>query len=391
MIAIKTLSELYDQVKGDLETQYGGSIPLFGKIFLRALAAVQAGKLKLLYLALGGVQKNIFVDTAEPEASGGTLERFGRVKLGRNPFSASAGEYRIEVTGTVGAVIETGTLFKSNDDATNPEKLFIVDSDFELTASTDNLIVRALEAGLGSQMFVSEGLTATIPIDGVDRAATVLAETTAPLAAEDLEDYRDKTVESFRTEANGGAASDYRLWSKDAQGVLQAYAYARGGFPSEVNLYIEATIVDSIDGKGTPSSAMLTAVEDVVEFDPDTTKPLDERGRRPLTAIVNFLPIVVRSIDITINGYVGATAEIETLIENAIREVINQVRPFVAGADILADKNNILDTNKIISAIISAKPGSIFGSIVMEVDSTPDTSIIFTDGDIPFLESVIFV
>ena len=86
MITIPTLKELYDQVLSDLETQYSISIPLFGKNFLRALAMVQAAKLKIFYLAVANLQKNIFVDTADPEASGGTLERFGRVKLGRNPF-----------------------------------------------------------------------------------------------------------------------------------------------------------------------------------------------------------------------------------------------------------------------------------------------------------------
>jgi len=48
-------------------------------------------------------------------------------------------------------------------------------------------------------------------------------------------------------------------------------------------LFIEATVVDSTDGKGTPSAALIQDVEDVIEFDPDTTKALEDRGRRPLT------------------------------------------------------------------------------------------------------------
>ncbi len=120
MITIPTLSQLISDVRTDLESKFGDSIPLVGKIFLNALAAVQGGKLKLYYLVIGSLQKNIFVDTADPEATGGTLERFGRVKLGRNPFPATAGSYVVEVTGTVGAVILAGTTFRSNDDSTNP-------------------------------------------------------------------------------------------------------------------------------------------------------------------------------------------------------------------------------------------------------------------------------
>lgn len=83
-VQIPTTQELYTSIKSDLETELNINIPVFGKIFLRALAAVQAAKLKLYYLAIASVQKNIFPDTADPESIGGTLERFGIVKLGRN-------------------------------------------------------------------------------------------------------------------------------------------------------------------------------------------------------------------------------------------------------------------------------------------------------------------
>lgn len=391
MITIPTLSELYDAVKTDLETKFGDSIPAFGKNFLRVLSAVQAAKLKVYYLAIGHLQKNIFVDTAEPEATGGTLERFGRVKLGRNPFAATQGQYQIEVTGTVGAVIEVGTTWKSNDDSTHPEKLFIVDSEYELAASPATIVVRALESGLDSEMAIGEGMTATIPIAGVDGAAEVTGVEEAPLDAESLEDYREKAMNAFRTEPNGGAASDYRLWAQDAQGVEKVYPYAKSGYTAEINLYIEATPADSLDGKGTPTGAIIDAVEEVVEFDPDTTKPLNERGRKPLGVFqINYLPVTIKEVDITIPGYLNGTAEIEALITAALTEMISEIRPFVAGADILADKNDILDTNRIIAAIVAAVPGSVFGAVVLEIDGSPVSTYTFTFGDIPYLNSVTF-
>jgi hypothetical protein len=79
MITIPTLAELESQIINDLESKYGSNIPSFGKVFLRVLAKVQAAKLKLYYLAIGELQKNIFIDTATPEALGGTLERFVRI------------------------------------------------------------------------------------------------------------------------------------------------------------------------------------------------------------------------------------------------------------------------------------------------------------------------
>ncbi len=392
MITIPTISQLYAQVKADLETAYGDTIPVFGKNFLRALAIAQAAKLKLYYLAIANVQKNIFIDTAEPEASGGTLERFGRVKLGRNPFPAVSGEYLIQVTGAIGAVIVASTRFKSDDDALNPGVLFVLDNTYTLVATTDSITVRALVPGIDSRLAVNDGLTSAAPIANVNSSAVVLAESVEPLAAEDIEEYRQKGLDAYRLEPQGGAASDYRLWSADAQGVEQTYPYAKSGAANEINLFVEATVADSTDGKGTPSAALLLAVEAVVELDPDTTKPLNERGRRPLGVFqVHYLPVVPKDINITISGFVGITTEIQTLIFDAITESLTTVRPFVAGADILANRRDIFGVNDVIAIILSIRPGSVFGTVSLTVGGTPTDSYQFLNGDIPYLNSISYL
>lgn len=392
MTTIPTIAQLYSGILSDLETEFGTAIPIFGKVFLRALAAVQAGKLKLIYLAIADVQKNIAPDSADPESAGGTLERFGIIKLGRKPFSATAGQYTIEITGTVGAIIDASTTFKSNDDSLSPGKLFILDSEYELVSTTDSIVVRALEAGLDSQLLVGDELTATAPILNVESVGVVTAETVEPFAAEDMEEYRRKVVDSYRLEAQGGAASDYRLWAADAQGVQQVYAFAKSGFSGEINLYVEATTADSTDGHGTPSAGLLSDVEDVVEFDPDTTKPVNDRGRRPLGAfVVNYLPVSPKQIDIEITGFVGITGTIQTQIFNAVKAQIDLIRPFVAGADVLDLKNDILDINKIIATILNVRPGSVFGSIDLMVDSVSVSTKTFENGDIPYLNTITYV
>ena len=95
MRPIPTLKSLVDQVRADLEAKLSSTIPVFGTAFLTALSLVQGGKLKLLYLLLGYVQKNLFVDLADDELQGGTLQRFGRVKLGRDPLQATQGVYTV--------------------------------------------------------------------------------------------------------------------------------------------------------------------------------------------------------------------------------------------------------------------------------------------------------
>ncbi len=390
MIKIPTLKELFNDILADLESELTVTIPLIGPIFLRALAGVQAGKLKLFYLTLGQVQKNIFVDTADPENTGGTLERFGRIKLNRNPFPATAGQYDIDVTGTIGAIIPAGTTFKSDDDALSPGKLYRLDAEFQLLTSPDTIRVRALESGIDSKLAINDTLTATAPIATVDQVATVSAEFIAPLAAEDIEEYRQSAIDSFRLEPQGGAAADYRLWSADAQGVRLVYPFATDGASNEIDIHVEANFVDSTDGKGTPSQAILDAVEEVVEFNPDDTKPLNERGRRPLGVFdIHFLAVTIAEVDIDIAGLTATAAE-KTAIQNALTALIFDIRPFVAAADILANKNDILDTNRIIATILSIKPGATFGTVTLEVNSVTVNSFTFEDGNIPSLESVTF-
>jgi hypothetical protein len=391
MRPIPTIAELYNDILSDLQAQFGITIPTFGKNFLRIFAGVQAAKLKLFYLGIAALQKNIFVDTADPESIGGTLERFGRVKLNRSPFPAQAGQYTVEVTGTIGATIAANTTWKSNDDSLSPGKLFIIDSAYTLAATTDVITLRALEPGTDSKLEVGNQLTATAPIALVNRIAEVTAEAVPPQAAETINEYRRKALDAYRLEPQGGAGTDYRLWAADAQGVQQVYPYAKSGVVAEINLYVEATVADSTDGKGTPSAQLLLDVEAVVEFDPDTTRPLNERGRRPLGVFqIFFLPVTIREVDIVIPNLNGRTAADEVAITAALEEAINAVRPYVAGSDILSEKNDILDTNKIIATILNTRPGSIFGSVGLTVASTPVSSYTFINGDIPHLNSVTF-
>lgn len=392
MITIPTIKELYDDIRANIDAHLNISIPVVGKLFTRAFAATQAAKLKLYYLAIGFLQKNIFVDTADQEDKGGTLERWGRIKLGRNPNPAVAGTYTIQVTGTVGATIPAQSTFKSDDSSANPGKLFILDVAYTLTAATDTIDVRALESGLDSKLDVGDTLTATQPIIQVDSGAQVTVEVVQPLSAEDIELYRARTLESFRLEPQGGAGTDYRLWASDASGVQQSYPYATSGNVNEVDVFVEAVRADSADLKGTPGPLILAEVENVIEFDPDTSLPVEERGRRPLGLwAVNVLPVDVQDIDVTINGFVGLTPELQTAIDNSIALLIDAIRPFVSSVDIVADQNDVLTTNAIIGAILEAAPGSQFGAVTMTVGGTPATSYQFVGGEIPFPNSVAYV
>lgn len=383
MITIPTLSQLYTQILADLEAEFNITIPLFGKNFLRALAAVQAAKLKLYYLAIGNLQKNIFPDTADAEASGGTLERFGRVKLNRNPFPAVAGQYTVAVTGTIGATIPAQSTFKSDDTSTSPGYLFILDVAYTLTATTDYITLRSLTAGEDAVLVATDTLTATAPIAAVNSSAAVSAIVVAAEDAETLEEYRAEVLAAYRLEPQGGAATDYRLWASDAVGVRQTYPYAKTGESNVIDLYVEGNT-----SNGVPDPTVLTAVEAVVELDPDTTKPLNERGRRPLGVLqVNYLAVIPLSVNITVNDFVGTEDQKEN-IDTAIAAALDLIRPFVSGADIVANRNDTLSETRLAFYIQDAEPTVSFSSVDITVNGVAQTSYQFTMGDIPYYNSL---
>lgn len=384
MTTIPTLAELNAAIIADMEATFNITIPTVGPSFLRNLAAVNAGEQKIQYLALASVQKNIFADTADPESMGGTLQRFGLVKLDRNPFTAVAAEYTVEVTGSIGAIIPASTIFKSDDDSLNPGKNYILDDAFTLTSSPDSITLRALEGGDDSALSIGDTLTITIPVALVNSSAEVTAETVEPQEAESIEEYRQKVLEAYRLEAQGGSASDYRLWAADAQGVDQTYPYVVAGNSNQINLYVEATIADSTDGKGTPSATILSAVEAAVE-DPTVDRP----ARKPLGVFqVNYLPVVVKDVTISVTGFSGLTAAIQAAILAEVTEQIALIRPFIGAIEIPANENDILSVNNVINMILTANPGSIFTGVTLTVGGSPVSTYTFDNGEIPYLVSI---
>jgi hypothetical protein len=392
MATIKTKQQIYDEIVLDLENKLGITLSAFGRVLLRILALVYAGALKLVYLSIGFVQKNVAPDLADPEEKGGTLDRFGLLKLGRRRFPATQAQYTATVTGTTAAVIPAGTTFKSDSNALNAGFLFILDNAYTMPAGTGTITIRALTAGSESRLVVGNTLSATSPIDDINRVITVATETVIPQAAETVEEYRAKIIQAYRIEPQGGSKGDYRLWGYDAQGTREIYPYASSGNNNEVDIYVEATIADSTDGRGTPTPAILTDVEDVIEASPDVTLTLAERSRRPLGVfLVNVYPIVLREIDINIASFADLTAAKQAIILAAITEALYNVRPFIAGIDIVAERNDIFDTNRIGAIVLAAVAGSSFGTITLRVDGVSVPSFLFDNGEIPYLDTITYV
>lgn len=379
-----TFTELYESIRDELKDKLGLS-SLVGKTFLNAFALVQAGKLKVLYLLAGSIYKNIFVDTADADM----LSRFGFVKLNRYPNEATAGEYTAEVTGTPGAVIAAGTTFKSLDSSTSPAKLFVLDASYTMPASTGAVSLRALDLGTTARLEIGDQVQVTQPIAALDSFAEILSVDITATEAETLEAYRVKVIAAYQTEPQGGAKTDFRLWALDAAGVRDTYPYVVDGEPNTLDMFVEATPDNSTDGRGTPSAAALLDVEEVVEYDPDTTKPDSERGRRPVTAWkTNYLPIITAPVDVQVVGLTDAG--FLTQIADAITAKLYYIRPFIGGADNpgLLNKGRLYSADLTVIARDVIGVAASFDNLIMQVDSVAVNSYEFDEGRIPYLASV---
>lgn len=391
MKPIPTIKDLYTNISNDLRSKLNIQIDYLKKN-LDAFSLVMSGFFHLAYLFLSDVQDNIFPDKATTIDQGGTLERQGIIYMNRNPFPDSIGSFKLAVTGVAGSVLRVNLTFKSNEGTLNPGQLYILDSEYTLTGTDDEIEVRSIGAGIVYNLNVDDNLTITEPVIGVDKTVSVLEVLEQPKAGETIELYRQAILNAIQLEPQGGSRADYRQWATDAQGVRLIYPYVKDVDTGTMEIYVEATLADSTDGKGTPSISILNEVEDVIEMDPDVTKPTYERGRRPMQADPDILPIILVPVDITISGLNDGSASVQDTIESSVIDFLYDVRPFISGADLRRNRNDVLYSGKVQSVVTdSLVNGNFFNDLTLYVDGNAVTSYEFTLGNIPYLRDLNFV
>lgn len=390
MNPIPTIVELNEALAADLRSKLNLSDEDLKKV-LNAFNAVLSAQFKLLNLYLSDIQNNVFPDTADLAVFGGTLERHGQIHLNRNPNPATVGVYELEVTGEVGSVLRSGLTFKSNEDALNAGQLFVLDAEYTIVAGTNIIEVRALGSGTDFALDLADELTITEPVIGIDQIATVTTILEQPTASESTANYRQAILDAIQLEPQGGAKTDYRLWAADAPGVRRVYPYVRANNAGIVDVYVEATEEDSTDDLGTPSAALLAEVLAVIELDPDVTKPINERGRRPIQAIVETQTITLIPVDVEVIGLIENSAAITAAIRTNIEVFLRSVRPFISGADLLRDRNDILYSAGLQAVVTDVlDPSNFFNNFVMQVNGVPELSTQFSLGNIPYLRNLTF-
>lgn len=384
MKPIPTILQLNSNISNDLQNKLGLLSNNLKKV-LNALALVLSGQFHLSYLYLRDIQDNIFPDTATTLENGGTLERQGLIWLNRPMFPNTIGTFQVNVNGVAGSVLRQNLTFKSNESTLNPGQLYVLDSQYICSGTTNLITIRSLGAGSTFNLEIGNNLTITEPVIGVNKTVTITSVITQPKAGETIEAYRQAILNAIQLEPQGGSRADYRQWATDAQGVRLVYPYV-GESLGAVDVYVEATLIDSTDGKGTPSTTLLNDVESVLNYDPDITKAIYERGRKPIQVFLNIQPIYLVPVDVAITGLSVNNPDIRATIQASIKDMLYKIRPFISGADLQRNKNDILYYGKMQSiATESLSNGNYYNTLVMTVDGNVLTSYQFNLADIPYL------
>ena len=390
MKPIPTIKEINTNISNDLRSKLNLAIDYLKKT-LDAFALVLSAQFHLVYLYLSDIQDNMFPDKATTADQGGTLERQGMIYMNRNPFPDSVGSFKVSVSGVAGSVLRVNLTFKSNEDALNAGRVYILDAEYTLTGTADEIEIRSIGAGVDYNLNVGDNLTITEPVIGVDKTVTVTEVLVQPKAGETTELYRQAILNAIQLEPQGGSRADYRQWCTDAQGVRLVYPYVPDVDTGEVFVYVEATLADSNDRKGTPTQSILEDVEDVIEMDPDITKPINERGRRPAQSFPSILPIVLVPVDVAIAGLSDDSQSVRDAIKSSITDFLYDVRPFISGADLRRNKNDILYSGKVQSVVTDTLTnGNFFNLLTLYVGGNAITSYEFTLGNIPYLRDLTY-
>lgn len=388
MKTVPTTVELQAKLYQDMKISFGLEDDEY-KDNLGAFAGVIAAQLRPMYMYIADNRNNLYPDTADLAEDGGELERLGEIYLNRQPKLATEGLYLVSISGTAGTIIRESLTFKSNDNSNASGYLFICDDGYILTGTDDFITLRALTAGLESLLNIGDGLTVTEPVVGLNPTILISEVLEKPISAEPIPVYRKNVNDAIQLEPQGGAKTDYRLWASDAQGVRLVYPYVKEGEAGTVQVYVEAIKEDSTDGKGTPSQELLDEVEEVIRFDPDDSLDTNYRGRLPMGVPLEVIAIDLKPVDIIILGLSDSSASTLQLIRNNIDSYLENTRPFIDGAELLRNKNDIL-YNYRLSGIVqdTIGNGNYFESFQMLVDGNVVSSFLFSRSNIPYFRNL---
>ncbi len=327
---VPTIDEVAAGLIAAWETAFGSVIRLVPKSFLGVTARVLAA----LYVTLFKYAAYIFLqqyaetaDLEETEILGRKVRPLEALAAERGigaPDPATQAELTAEVTVLVATgAIQPGEQLLGQDNGVT----YLVQTRVALTGPTAEISVKAaadqaggLGAGTIGNLDAGAVLVFANPRQNVAREATVLARTVTATDGESEEDYRERVLDAYQHQPQGGAPADYERWAEAVPGIIRAYPYKDDLAPGVIEIYVEADPISSGSPDGIPTPTQLADTLAAITIE------------KPLSDLPEVLPITRTGFDVRVLGLVaGDIAACQTAIADALASLYAGFEPYIGG------------------------------------------------------------
>jgi hypothetical protein len=322
------------------EGKLNQTVPATDKAFYNVLSVVNAlTETELVRMIISLAKQNLAL----------TADRKGLILLGTEqgilPNPAEAAVLTGTIPATTGATLPATVNFIGLSNGVR----YFPDASYTESGGVITVTVTAENVGAVGNLEVGAELEISSQISGIGSTLTVTVVDNIGADEQDTEDYRRDVLANQRALKGGGNPANYRSWSEEVTGVLNAFPYSKlpwndgnyPGVPPERTAYIEATT--DVDADGIPPQALLDEVRASITIDPETGLARQPLGITDDTLYVE--PIFRTTIYVEIVGLVvpsAQEADIKTKLGIAVQEYLLAVRQFIVGLDFEDDQNNTI-------------------------------------------------
>lgn len=343
------------------------------KSVVNAFSTALAPEFKLLeiFTVNAARQSNPLTADSERESDIGSLESWGKIKLNRDPDSAVAALYEVEIGGS-GGTLPAGAQFVN--EVTGLVYLNQTETIVGPPAAIIN--VQSAEAGEIVAMDIGTEITLQITIPGVGNIGYVSGELTSPADAETTEDYRDDVIQAFRIVPAGGNRGDYVLWGDEVAGVRQVYPYS-GTLLNEVTVYVQEPLTPS-NPQGAAGAGIVSDVEANILL------------KQPMTAgDLTVQSIVKRGYDIDITNL--SDNSVKPTIATVIDSYFAAKQPFIDGVDLPSERADSIINAEVFAVVQNAILPATITNLQLSFSVTPVIFETLPDGNIPYSNSITYL
>jgi uncharacterized phage protein gp47/JayE len=378
---VPTIDETAAGLISAWETQYGVAVSILPKAFLRVSAKILAALFVTLfkYAAYNYLQQFAeTADLAETEVLGRAISPLQALASERGigaPDPATQAELNMEIT----VLVQTGTIQPGEQVIGQDNNItYIFTEPVPLSAATVTGRIRAAAdqvggdgSGVAGNLPIGAALVFANPRENVSRIGTVQSVVVTAADGETESAYRDRVIDAYQKQPEGGAPADYEKWAQAVEGIIEAYPYK--GDPGEVDIYCEADPASSGSPDGIPTPAQQAAVLAAVD------------AVNPISDWVNIYPISRTGFTLKIQGLTAADlAGCKAAVDSAVAALYAGFEPYIPGLSVGTRRDMVTEAEATATAaaVIRTFEGSyaaIYQLLTATMDRTP--SYILSEGE----------